>query len=137
MTTSWQEYENRIKRLGLVRQYSITSIAEARSARADLVQMQKELRLIKREIDADIKAIRAQFTQRMVSAAQTTSGILSVFGRKGMAGSIRADEKRRLKQEQDRILQPYLVLKLAIDSQILEYDKTKAQIDGMIAAAKS
>lgn len=137
MSTSWHEYDRRIKSLGLVRQYSITSVSEARAAKTDLTQLQKELRQIKREVDLDIKTIRAQFAQRIASAAQTTSGILGLMGKKGMAGSIRADEKRRLKREQDRILQPYLALKLAIDTQILELNKTKAEIDGIITAAKS
>lgn len=132
MTTAWQEYERRAKSIVFAREYEITTPSQARTIKAELSQVQKDLRQLKKEIDLDIKQIRAVYTQKLATAAQTSSGLLSVLGKRAAAGSLRADEKRRLVRERDRTIQPYANLKLAIDAQLLELDRTKAQIDQFI-----
>lgn len=137
MPTSPKDYEKRIRALGLDRKYSIMSPTEARTAKADVAQLQKELRQIKREIDMDIKAIRGQYSERMATAAQKSSGLLTIMGKRGTAGHLLADEKRRLSQEQNRALQPYNTLKLSIDAQIVALDKVKTEIESYLSQSKT
>ena len=136
--TSPQEYRRRIKELGLDRmEIRASSIPEAKDVLKRIRRLQKELRQIKKNINLDMKAIRAAYTQKMATAASTASGIVSLFGKRKLAGQLRADEKRRLRMERDRVLQPYESLKLTIDDLLVQMDAAKDQIQMFIEETKS
>lgn len=116
---------------------SASSVAEAKSALSRVRNLQKQLRQIKRNVNLDMKTIRAEYQQKMSTAASTSSGILTLFGQRKMAGTIRADQKRRLGQERDRALQPYQSINLQIDHLLVQLDSVKLQIDEFIEAKKA
>lgn len=111
---------------------SIGSVAEAKATIKDLVQSQKALRQIKKEIDLDIKTIRAGYASRMSTAGAGASNVLTIFGQRKAAGSARADAKRKLKAEQDRQIAPYQQVKLTIDDMINQMDRAKIQLQNYI-----
>ena len=116
---------------------SPSSLAEAKTVLAQLRNTQKQLRQIKRCINQDMKAIRAEYRQRTSTAAATSSAIVSLLGERKLAGQMRADEKRRLNAERDRKLAPYDNLKLAIDDLLVKTDGAKALFDDFIEIAKA
>jgi len=133
-----KEYRRQIKDLGLERmEIKASSIAEARDALRRIRSLQKELRQIKRNINLDMKAIRANYSQRMSTAASTSSAIVTLFGKRKLAGQLRADERRRLRMERDRTLQPYESIKLTIDDLLVQMDSAKARLQAFIEEAKT
>ncbi|NPA71217.1 MAG: zinc ribbon domain-containing protein [Gammaproteobacteria bacterium] len=132
-----KEYWQRIEELGLDHmEIEVSSIAEAKTALRRVRGLQKELRQIKKNINLDMKSIRAMYRQKMATAASTTSSIVSLFGKRKLAGQLRADEKRRLRMERDSILEPYESLKFTIDNLLLQLDAAKEQIQQFIEDTK-
>lgn len=117
---------------------AIQSIEGAKATKAQLTATQKQLRYIKQELNAEIKAIRARYQAELSTAGATggsVMGMLGAFGVKGMRGagkSHQADAKRRLREKQNRELDPYNRVKLLIDGILAEIDKEKAKIDSYI-----
>jgi len=133
-----KEYRRQIKDLGLERmEITASSIAEARDALRRIRSLQKELRRIKRSINLDVRAIRTNYSQRMSTAASTSSAVATLFGKRKLAGQLRADEKRRLRMERDRALRPYESIKLAIDDLLVQMDSAKARLQAFIEEAKT
>jgi rubrerythrin len=133
-----EEYRRQIKDLGLERmEIKASSIAEAIDALKRTRGLQKELRQIKRNIDLDMKTIRADYGQRMSTAASASSAIVTLFGKRKLAGQLRADEKRHLRLERDRTLQPYESIKLTVDDLLVQMDSAKAQLQAFIEEAKA
>lgn len=139
-----QEYADRIEAVGLNKiEITIGSVPEAKVAALQLRAAKKQLQQVKKEISADMRAIRATHQQQMSGTGSTgsgfmqTLGILGVKGMKGQAKSYQADAKRRVKGQQDKALAPYERLKLTVDSLISQIDVALAQIDGFILANQS
>jgi len=84
-----------------------------------------------------MKAIRAEYRQRTSTAAATSSTIVSLLGKRKLAGQMRADEKRRLIAERDRRLTPYDTVKLQVDDLLVKTDGAKALFDDFIEIAKA
>jgi len=96
---------------------------EAKQQLAEIRLLQKKLRQTKREINADIKEIRADYRAKIARVRP------SLF-----AGSKKTDQrrdvarqKRSLREEQDETIAPYDQLKLSIDNILLTLDKTKLE----------
>ncbi len=135
---SAQEYRRQIKNLGLERlEIQASSSTEAKEVLRKLRALQKELRQIKKNINLDMKGIRAVYQQRMSTAAATSSTVVSLFGKRKLAGQLRADEKRRLRMERDRKLQPYESIKLAIDGILTQIDNAKIKLQAFIEEVKT
>ena len=127
---SAQDYQRQLHNYDL--NVSIGSVSEAKAMIKQLSQAQKELRLVKKEIAQDVKMIRSEYSQRMAGAAVVSSGVLTLFGQRKAAGSVRAGEKRRLKSEQDARIQPYQNVSLAIDRMINDMDKSKISLERFV-----
>lgn len=88
---------------------------------------QKQLRAIKKEINATIRGINQQASQsgtdRLVSVG------LNIFGKRKLAGRVRAETRRAIEREKKSARQPYMELKDAIDRVILEGDQLKLQAE--------
>jgi rubrerythrin len=125
-------FQERIKCIGI----SPSSLAEAKTVLAQLRNTQKQLRQIKRNINLDMKAIRAEYRQKSPDAAAFSSAFLTGLGKRKAAGKRRADAKRRLQAERDRKLAPYDSIKLAIDDLLVKMDGAKALFDDFIETAK-
>ena len=137
MTTP-KEYRRQLSELGLDHmEIFVSSLAEAKAALAKVRSLQKQLRQIKRNINLDMKAIRAEYRRRASTAAAGSSAIASLFGKRKLAGQMRADEKRRLNAERDRKLSPYEDLKLTIDNLLVQMDAAKIRLGDLIEKAKA
>jgi len=136
--TSPKEYQHQIKSLGLEDlKIRVTTVAEAKEAQRQIRDLQRKLRQIKKSINIDMKAIRVEYNQRISTAASTSSALVSLFGKRKLAGQLRADEKRRLRMERDRALQPYDALKLQIDNLLAQLDSVKYNLQIFIEDAKT
>lgn len=117
---------------------SAESIAEAKSAKRQIISAEKKLRLIKRKINKDMKAIRAQYRERIGSAGQGVGNLLvQLTGGKRAASKIRAAEKRSLRSQRDGHLEPYQQVKLIIDEFLTKTSDAKRQLDDFIAEARA
>jgi hypothetical protein len=113
---SADEYRQQLKAQDLDRmEISDSTLDEAQKTLADVRNSQKQLRHIKSLINLDMKTIRADYRQKMSTAASTSSTVVSLFGKRKLAGSLRAEEKRRLAGQRDRVLEPHQAVKLMID----------------------
>lgn len=84
---------------------------------------QKQLRTIKKEINALIRNINQQATQSGTDSLVSVG--LDVFGKHKWAGRVRAETRRAIEREKKSARQPYMELKDAIDQVLLEGDKLK------------
>lgn len=84
---------------------------------------QKQLRAIKKELNAAIRNVNQQATQS--GADSIVSVGLDIFGKHKWAGRVRAETRRAIEREKKSARQPYLELKDAIDNVILEGDRLK------------
>lgn len=109
---------------------NLPEVNEAKQYLASIRQAQRELRQLKREINAEMKAIRADY--RAKSAKVQPSLLLSFLGKRRLASSLSADEKRRLRQERDSLLFPYDKVKLVIDDALTRLEKYKLAVQNFI-----
>jgi hypothetical protein len=136
--TSAEQYRHQISALGLDEmRLQASSLAEAQAALDNVRSLRKQLLQIKRNINLDMKTIRAEYQQRSSSAAAGSSAVMSLLGKRKLAGSLRADEKRRLSVERDRKLAPYDNVKLTIDDLLTQMEGGKTQLGEFIEEAKA
>lgn len=127
------DYRHTLQKMGVVSlRIEASTKAEAKEALKRVRQLQQELRQVKREIALDVKTIRAHYRERKESAAAGSSAILTLFGKRGAAGQVRASERRTLTSEADRQIRGYEDVKLTIDDLLTQMDKAKAQIEQYI-----
>ncbi|MCP4542605.1 MAG: hypothetical protein GY832_36245 [Chloroflexi bacterium] len=103
--------------------YNYDTIPEAKAQLSDIRQKQKNLRLVKKDVNAEIKTIRARYRERIENIKPR--GMTSFLVGKGKAKSIAADEKRALRKQQDRELEPYDEIKRNVDNLLVQMDETK------------
>ena len=84
---------------------------------------QKQLRAIKKELNATLRDINQQTSQS--KADSIFSGGLDIFGERKWAGKVRIATRRAIARKKQAAQQPYLELKEAIDDFILEGDRLK------------
>ncbi|HEY9673526.1 MAG TPA: hypothetical protein V6D11_18935 [Waterburya sp.] len=84
---------------------------------------QKQLRAIKKELNATLRLINHQTSQSR--ADRIFSGGLDIFGERKWAGAVRVATRRAIARERQTAQQPYLELKEAIDNFILEGERLK------------
>lgn len=134
---SAQDYLQRVLDLGIEHlDIQADSEAEAREWLRKVRQLERELRQIKREINVDVKAIRTDYKVRIANAAATPSDIMSLFGKRKLAGQMRAAEKRRLSQERDNFISGYDHVKLIIDDVLAQLGGAKDEIQQYIQEQK-
>lgn len=84
---------------------------------------QKQLRSIKKELNATLRTINQQASQ--AKADRIFSGGLDIFGTCHWSGKVRIATRRAIARERQAAQQPYLELKEAIDNFILEGERLK------------
>ena len=95
---------------------------------------QKELRLVKKDINATMKAIRSEYTARKAQVGTGLgSGIMAGLLGKKAVGRSNAIEKENLRRKQAAELSPYSALARAIDDALIQLDKVKIQIEMSIS----
>jgi len=132
------EYTNHIDNLDIEGNLNktISSIEEAKEIQKLCIDYQKNLRQIKKSIGLDIKTIRLEYKDKIANAGSTLGGVLSLFGKRRIGGSIRADAKRGMTKERDSVISPYEELKLVIDNYIYSIDDIKNQLKEYIVEEK-
>lgn len=114
-----------------------SSLTEAKAGLGNVRGLQKQLRQVKRKINLDMKTIRADYRQRMSQPAAASSSLATIFGKRKLAGQLRADAKRGLRAERDRKLAPYDEVKLMIDDLLVQLEAGKAQLQDYVEQAKA
>ncbi|PSB17872.1 hypothetical protein C7B61_06740 [filamentous cyanobacterium CCP1] len=87
--------------------------------------VQKQLRALKKELTAEIRAINQQASQ--TGADSVLSVGLDVFGKRKWAGRVRAETRRSIERQKRSARQPYLEVKDLIDRLLLEGDRLKLE----------
>ena len=113
---------------------SISSVDEAKLAHKRMVQQQKQLRQIKKEINQDMKNIRAAYKEASDNVQPSASSSIfgGLFGKKGYAKGNVAQQRRDLRQRRDGTLEPYNQAKLTIDDLLIQMDGAKLSIKNYI-----
>jgi alkyl hydroperoxide reductase subunit AhpC len=93
---------------------------------AQIRQIQKELRFLKREISLDVKAIRADYR---LNVSNVQAGLLSSLAGRKFAGHDRALKKESLRQKEREVIFPYESLSRQIDQLIIQLDGAKMQME--------
>ncbi len=107
---------------------------EAKSSKSKIIQVQRELRALKRESNGCKKEIRSSYTAKKADVRSTGTEIF--FGKKS-AGQMNAAKKEDLRREQALVIAPYDELNHMIDDLLLQMDAGKREIDEFIAEQKS
>ena len=107
----------------------IDNVKDAQNQHKRIVLQQKQLRQVKRDINADIKTIRDHY-KTLSDNAQPSGGsiLMGLFGKKGGMRSSVADQRRKLRYERDDMLAPYDGAKQTIDDIITQMDFAKLNI---------
>jgi hypothetical protein len=130
------DYRRRLADMGLLGKGGLeikaTTAAEAKQVLPQLRQLQADLRALKKEINLDIKQIRMNYQQQMPNAGAGASAVFSIFGKRKVAGSIRADSKRQLAAQRDQEIGGYERVKATIDDLLLQIDRAKLTIQQYI-----
>lgn len=107
--------------------------AEAVDHKARVTLMQKEIRLVKREMGAETKAIRAHYSSDIAQTGKGAGGAFQagLFGRKN-AGHLNAARKDQMRQEERATLAPFEQVGAYIDQILLALDAAKMALDRQI-----
>lgn len=94
--------------------------------------MQKELRLVKKDLGLTIKAIRADYNAARAKigtgvGAGVAWGLMK--GHRRVLGQIHRMERLDLRRRLDAVLNPYLIVSRTIDEVLVQLDATKVLID--------
>lgn len=129
-----QEYADEIKAVlgmppdhnGMILEWETRTPKEAKVNIAQIRQIQKELRLIKREISHTIKEIRANYKYQM---ANVQAGFLATIAGRKSAGQDRARKKLDIRQNEYLAVSPYEDLIQQIEKILVQLDSTKLEIE--------
>ena len=114
--TSADEYRRQISALGADRlETRASSLADAKSALTTVRSLRKQLRQMKRDINLDMKAMRAEYRQRSPEAAVGSSAAENQPGQGKHAGRLPGGERKRLAAERAQKLAPYDDVKRTVD----------------------
>jgi len=98
---------------------------KAKTALEKIIIMQKELRLLKKEINAEIKIIRARYSEEI---SKVGTDFWSTFARNRSSIKLNSMKKTSMKNEQASELEPYNELIRIIDKNMIVLDKAKLDI---------
>jgi hypothetical protein len=105
----------------------VNTAAEAKQLVAQMVQMQKVLRLLKTEVTNQMKSIRASHAHRRANTQP--SGMFGLFFGKGRAKHVSASVKNADRQAELHQLEPYVQGLAHIDRLLVNLDGAKVQIN--------
>jgi len=98
---------------------------KAKTALEKIIIMQKELRLLKKEINAEIKIIRAKYAEEI---SKVGTDFWSTFARNRSGIKLNSMKKTSMKNEQASEIEPYNGLIRIIDSNMIALDKATLKI---------
>lgn len=104
---------------------------EAKLLIARIGQVQKELKLLKKEIGITKQQIRAEFAEARTDVAKSGQLLGAFFGSKTRSAIARGRQNKRvgLREQQEDALAPYDRLIAYIDGKLIEFDRTKLAIE--------
>lgn len=128
-----KEYQAQIGALGLHElRFTASSVAEAKQELARCRKLQSELRQVKKSLNLEIKSIRVSYQDHVANAGELTGGLFSLFGKRGVAGRVRAEAKRGARRDRDAAIASYRDLKISIDELIHQLDSAKDEFQSYI-----
>lgn len=89
--------------------------------------VQKQLRALKKEINAEIRCINQGASQARTDSLVSVG--LEVFGKRKLAGRVRAETRRMIEAEKKSARQPYMTVRDAIDRILLRGDQLKIEAE--------
>ncbi len=109
------------------------TIQEAKYHKARITQMQKELKLVRKDIGVTKKAINSSYTSQktQVGKGLGTSITAGLFGKKAV-GKANAVTRDTLRLAQQNAIRPYENVLRLIDNIIIQLDQLKLQIDSWV-----
>jgi hypothetical protein len=125
-----EEHTSALRELGIESlTFTWNNSSEAKQELQRVRMIQKALRHQKKLIDIDVRELRAAARDKESLAGSGTSTILSLFGKRGAARSVRASARRSVRASAERALGPYQRLKTAIDDALIQLDRAKLEIE--------
>lgn len=114
---------------------AVSSPAEAKAAKAHLILLQKQIRLIKKEVSTVTSQIRAQYSSAITEVGKGSGAAFQagLFGRKN-TGRMNSSRRDDLRKQEQQALAPYDGVQQYIDQVLLALDQMKVQLDQQIAA---
>jgi hypothetical protein len=132
--TTYEEFQAKLKSIFDIPEdsdeinlsFKLDSASEAKLLKTKLNIFQKELRLLKREINLEISNIRSKYS---TERSNIGTDFWSTFAR--TRGTIKANsmKKASLKEEELSEIEPYKGLIRLIDDNMIALDKAKLQIN--------
>lgn len=138
MPTPIHEYKDRIARIlgsewdgdHIQLALSVDTVDGAKKELKNYRQYQKELRLVKRLLNQDIKDVKQVYRAKIADAPSGRQSV-KIFGiRFGGSGPT---AKQRLSQEMKSAIEPWERMKLSVDDLLTQMDRTKLQIEDYIS----
>jgi hypothetical protein len=110
-----------------------SSVTEAKTHKARFTQIQKQLRLIKKDIALEKKILNASYTTERTRVGKSFGAALfgGLFGRK-LLGTINAATRDEIRRNQLQAVASYDAVDRIIDELILQLDHIKIQLDNWI-----
>ncbi|MBM3133995.1 MAG: hypothetical protein FJZ89_01635 [Chloroflexi bacterium] len=140
---SAQDYANRVSAIigpmakgeAMSQQWRWSTAAEAKLSKAKITQMQKELRLVKKDIALTKKAINAAYTTERTKVGKGFGAgfAAGLLGKKAV-GRANAAVRDNVRRNQLKAIAPYDDVSRVIDSILVQLDQLKLQLDSWIAA---
>ena len=139
--SSAQDYEQRVwtivGAMAQGRQIHLqwNTAVEARLHKTRITQIQKELRLVKKDISLTKKAVNASYASERTKVGKGFgAGVATgLFGKKAV-GRSNAAIRDNLRRNQLNAIAPYEGVSRLIDDILLQLDQLKLQLDSWIAA---
>ncbi|MEP0915074.1 ORF6C domain-containing protein, partial [Leptolyngbya sp. GB1-A1] len=109
------------------------TVAEAKQLKSRLIQAQKQIRLIKKDVNALKKEIRATFLAETAKVGKTVGSEISkaLIGKKA-TGQANARIKNQLRRSKEKQLEPYDRVTRMLDQWLARLDQAKSDIDQWI-----
>lgn len=133
---SADEYAQRLQAILAGRnEFTLKRLEDAPLALRRVNQLQKEIRLLKKEIGLTIKSLRSQYTAQRVEASKESFGKNVVRGLVGRRFVSRFDAaaKDSIRQAQHQQIGPYEELSRRIDTVLLDFDAFKIRIEQWVS----
>ena len=118
-------------------EFTCSTIPEAKRGIKECNLMKKKARQLKRRVNQEMKEIRAEYKQGESGAGGAVATAFQIFGKRKLAGKVRAQNKQSLQRKRDRVLSPYEEVKHRIDDVIVRLDEVKLKFEEWIAEAKA
>ena len=136
--TSLEQYQSQLEEIlgthiesGAIHlQFKWDTDLEAKQELASIRHMQKQLRLLKKDIGITTKSIRSEFTAKNADIGTGLAAGLgaAIFGKKAV-GKMNAVDRENLRRAQSKAVAPYEALSRTIDDIILKLDGIKLEME--------